>query len=128
MFFAYKDRKQISPLIIETYHRLSSALILDDNPATAELWEKTTAFMTDSVNKNLKVEELVAETLQYNHTPYHLLCKSHVIEAFDHSNLDVLATVENQLKFHQKLIAINPTVNPFLCGSQYLVKTYCKPH
>ena len=128
MFFAYEDRKQISPLIIETYHRISSALILDDNLATAELWEKTTAFMTESVNKNLKVEELVAETLQYNHKPYHLLCKSHVVEAFDHSNLDVLATVENQLKFHQKLIAINPTVNQFLCGSQYLVKTYCKPH
>ena len=69
MFFAYEDRKQISPLIIETYHRISSALILDDNLATAELWEKTTAFMTDSVNKNLKVEELVAETLQYNHKP-----------------------------------------------------------
>lgn len=53
IFFAYEDRKQITRLIVETYHRLSSALILDDNPATAkELWDKTTAFTTDSVSKN----------------------------------------------------------------------------
>ena len=59
MFFAYKDRKQIACLIVETYHQLSSAIILDDNPATAkELREKLTAFMTDSVGKKLKVKEL----------------------------------------------------------------------
>ena len=68
MFFAYEDRKQITRLIIET---------------------------TDSVSKNLKVNELVAEASQFNHKPDHLLCKSHVVEAFDHYNLDMLATVEN---------------------------------
>ena len=64
--------------------------------------------MTDSVSNNLNVKELVAEALQSNHKPYHLLCKSHFVKAFDCSNLDVLATVENQLNFHEKLTAINP--------------------
>ena len=95
MFFAYEDRKQITRLIAET---------------------------TDSVGKN-RVEELVAEASQFNHKSDHLLCKSHVVEAFDHCNLDMLATVENQLKFCRKLTAINPTVRPFLFGSQTIAET-----
>ena len=56
IFFAYEDREQIIRLITETYNRLSLTLSMDDVPATAkELWEKTTAIMTDSVSKNLKV-------------------------------------------------------------------------
>ena len=71
MFFAYEDRKQIARLIVETYRQLSSALILDKNPATPkELWEATTTFMTDSVRENLKVEQLVAEAFQSNYKTY----------------------------------------------------------
>ena len=122
MFFACEDRKQIAHLIVETYNQLSLALILDENPAIAKkLWEKTTAFMIDSVGKSLKVEELVAEDLQFNNKPYHLLCKSHVVEPFD-----VLATVENQLSFvsfREKLTAKNPTVRLLLRDCQTAVET-----
>ena len=64
--------------------------------------------MTDSVSKNLNIKKLVAEALQSNHKSYHL-CKSHIVKAFYRSDLDVLATAENQLKFREKLTAINPT-------------------
>ena len=79
--------------------------------------------MTDSVSKNLKIEELVAKALQSNHKLYHLLCKSHVVEAFDFSNLGLLATVEDQLKFREKLTTINPKVRPLLRGSKIVVET-----
>ena len=105
MFFAYEDRKQIAHLIIETYHQLSSALTLHDIPATAkEMWEKSIALKNDLVSRNLKVEELVAE-------------------AFDCSNLYVLATVKDQLKFSEKLREINLIVCPFLHGFQTVVET-----
>lgn len=72
IFFAYEDRDQIIRLITETYNRLSLTLSMDDFPATAkELWEKITAIMIDSVSKNLKVEDGVAECLGSNHKPYH---------------------------------------------------------
>ena len=123
IYFAYEDRDQIVRLILETYHQLSSTLIMDERPVTAkELWENTTAFMTDSVSKNLKVEDGVAEALQSNHKPYHLY-KSHAVEAMDRSNLDVLASVEKQLLFRDKLVAINPAVHPFLRGVQTVVQT-----
>ena len=43
--------------------------------------------MTDSATKNLKIEEGVPEVLGSEYIPYHLLCKSHVVEALDRSNL-----------------------------------------
>ena len=94
MFFAYEDRKYIVHLIVESYYRLPSGLTLSDDPETAKkLWEKTTAFMAYSVSKNPKVEKMVVEALQSNHKPYLLLCKSHVVEVFDRSKLDVPAKV-----------------------------------
>ena len=55
--------------------------------------------MTDSVSKNLQIGEGVAKELESSHVPFHLLCKSHPVEAFDRSNLSVLAGIEKQLKF-----------------------------
>ena len=70
IFFAFEDRDQIVRLILETYSRLACTLMIDERPVTAnELWEKTMAFMTDSVSKNLKVEDGVAEALQSDHKP-----------------------------------------------------------
>ena len=77
--------------------------------------------MTVSVGQNLKVKELVAETLQSNHESYHHLHKSHDVEALNRSNLDVLATVENQLKFRETLAAINPTACSFLRDSPTVI-------
>ena len=49
--------------------------------------------MTDPVSKNLKIEDFVAEKLGSKHIPYHLLCKSHVVEKLDASNLNYLAAI-----------------------------------
>ena len=91
LFFAFEDRNQIVRLIVETYNRLSATILSETSGTAKDLWEKTTAIMTDSVSKNLKIEDGVAETLHSDHKPYHLLCKSHAVEAFDWSNLEILA-------------------------------------
>lgn len=39
--------------------------------------------MTDSVSKSLKIQHDVADTLQSNYQLTHLLCKTHLAEAFD---------------------------------------------
>ena len=72
LFFAYEDRKQIAELLVETYSRLSVAASVDkqENITPAVLWEKTDAIMTDSVSKNLKIEDLIGESLGSGHLIY----------------------------------------------------------
>ena len=74
--------------------------------------------MTDFVSKNLKIEDGVIDVLKSNYKPYHLLCKSHLVEAFDRSNIEVLSTIENQLNFNEKLESIIPSVRSFLRGEK----------
>ena len=74
--------------------------------------------MTDSVSKNLKIEDGVGEQLRSNYKPTHLLWKSHLVEAFDRANIDVLSQVEKKLNFQEKLESINPSVKSFLRGQQ----------
>ena len=63
LFFAYEE------LLVETYSRLSVAASVDkqENITPADLWEKTDAIMTDSVLKNLKIEDLIGESLAFDH-------------------------------------------------------------
>ena len=62
LFFAYEDSKNIVRLIIETYTRL--ALSLSDTEVSAkDLQGKTAVTMTDSVSKNLNIEDGEAEQL-----------------------------------------------------------------
>ena len=77
--------------------------------------------MTDSVSKNLKIEDLVAEKLGSKHIPYHLLCKSHVVEKLDASNLNVLAAFKEKVKLQQHLEAINRALKPFFRGKKAVV-------
>ena len=123
LFFAYEDRENIVKLILETYERLAIAagLALSQNVTAKILWEKTNHIMTDSVTKNLKVENFVAERLQSEYKPYHLLCKSHVVEKLDASNLTVLASLEDKVKLRQRLEAINPSLRPFFRGKKAVV-------
>ena len=117
LFFAYEDGENIVRLIVETYIRLALTITSTDQAVSAkDLWGKTTAVMTDSVRKNLKIEDGVADVLKSNYKPYHLFCKSHLVEAFVRSNIEVLSTIENQLNFREKLESINPSVRSFLCG------------
>ena len=64
----------------------------DIKPVT--LWEQTDAFMSDSVSKNLKVVDGISSHFKTNYKPHHLLCKSHTVEKFDASILNVLANIE----------------------------------
>ena len=74
--------------------------------------------MTNSVTKNLKIEDGVADVLKSNYKPYHLLCKFHPAEAFDRSNIEVLSKIENHLNFSEKLESIIPSVRSFLRGEK----------
>ena len=58
-----------------------------------KLWGKTDAVMTAAATKNLIIEK----SLGTDHIPYHLLCKSHTVEALDRSNLEVLKQIENSV-------------------------------
>ena len=97
LFFAYEDRENIVKLIVETNIRLAQTITSTDQAVSAkDLWEKTTAIMTESAGKNLEIEDGVADVLKSNYKPYHLLCKSDLVEAFDRSNIEVLSIIENQ--------------------------------
>ena len=75
LLFAYEDRENICRLTKETLERFSSAvaLIYSRVITAKDLWENITHIRTDSVDKNLKIEDLVAEKLGSKHIPYHLL-------------------------------------------------------
>ena len=108
LFFACKDRENIVRLIIEIHTQL--ALSLSDIEVSAkDLWEKTTAIMTNSVSKNLKIEDGVGAQLKWNYEPTHLLCKSHLVETFDRANIDMLSQVEKKIEFLRK-VGINKSV------------------
>ena len=64
--------------------------------------------MTDSVTNHLKVENYVAEKLGSHHIPHHLLCKAHVVEKFDETNLKVLSNIEILLQLRERLGCLNP--------------------
>ena len=94
LFFAYEDCAQIIRLIVETYKWLAATINAEELAISAKLvWVKTTSVMADFVSKNLQIGDGVAEVLQSSHILYYLLCKSHPVEAFDQSNIYVLADI-----------------------------------
>ena len=72
----------------------------------------------DSVTKNLKIEQNIAGMLGSSHIPYHLLCKSHSVEALNQSNLAVLSKIEKVVKQRQ----INSFLKPFFRGKSTVVE------
>ena len=78
-------------------------------------------FMTDSVTKNLNVENLVAEKLSSNHIPLHFLCNAHTSEKFDEMTLAVLTTIEKQISLREKLESSNPQLKSFYRGKKCIV-------
>ena len=100
LFFAYEDREQITELFVETLKRLSAAISIAENQdiPPSDLWGKIDALMTDIVTKNLNIEDSIPLALESQHHP-HLLCRSHTVEALDRSNLEVPASIgENVAK------------------------------
>ena len=124
LFFAFEDRQQITDLFVETFFRLAMALSVysDVNIEPLFLWEKVDAIMTDSVTKNLGTEETISNALGSTHQPYHLLCKSHTVEALDKSNLEVLAKIEKSVKQQEVFEQINPSLKSFFRGKKALVE------
>ena len=113
LFFAFEDRVQIVRLIVETFKRLAVASC-ERSVTAVVLWEKIYAIMTDSVTKNLKVEEGVSEELGTDYVPLHLLCKSHTCEKLDESCINALVYVETELKYSELLIKSQPRLRSFL--------------
>ena len=115
IFFAYGDREQITELLVETYNRLAVAasVVASIVISPAALWEKTDAIMTDSVSKNVHIEDLIGEALNSDHRTLHLLCKSHTVEKLDAINLQVLSNVEKMVKQREIFESIKPSLNLF---------------
>ena len=85
---------------METLKRLSAAISIAENQdiPPSDLWGKIDALMTDIVTKNLNIEDSIPLALESQHHP-HLLCRSHTVEALDRSNLEVPASIgENVAK------------------------------
>ena len=78
-----------------------------------DLWNNTTAFMSDAVTKNLGVPKGVSEQLGTAHIPLHLLCKSHTVEALDTAITHVLSECEVSVDLRGKIEAINPRTKQF---------------
>ena len=112
LFFAHEDRDQIAKLIIETLKRLSVACGSQFSPK--EFWEMIDAFMTDAVTKNLEVEKTVAERLESDHIPYHLLCKAHTCEKFDETCMATLVVIEEKLNIKELILEKQPRLRSFL--------------
>ena len=82
--------------------------------------------MTDAVRKNLHIEDGIARALKSEYKPFHLLCKSHTVEALDRSNIEVLANLENKLNFRSILMSICPATMSFLRGEKSIALTGLK--
>ena len=62
--------------------------------------------MTDAASENLKIEGMIATSLQYNHEPVHL-------EKLDASNLNALSEVKNSVNQRQTLETKSPSLKSF---------------
>ena len=76
LFFAYEDREQIVLLLVETIKQLSLAATECDE-STKKLRKNLFTMMTDSVSKNLKIEDGISQSLGSTYKMIHLPCKSH---------------------------------------------------
>ena len=79
---------------------------------------KVKIIMTDSVEKNLKIEFEIARELNSEHVPLHTLCKAHTVEALDRSNIEVLGELDKKVSFRDALVSMNPGIKSFLCGEK----------
>jgi hypothetical protein len=125
LFFAFENRNQIARLIVETLKRLAATT--EGKYSAKILWETFDAIMTDSVSKNLQIEIEVAKVLQSDHIPLHLLCKSHVCEKFDVTNIAALAKVEAKIGLREKIEKREPSLKSFLRQKKSIVADVAIP-
>lgn len=70
-----------------------SRLAILSNTTPNHMFTNVNAFMSDSVSKNLNIGEEVAEELNSEHHPIHLLCGAHPAEVLSRY-------IENQIPLH----------------------------
>ena len=120
IYMAVEDRENIINLLEETFTRMAVAVSikLETYVPVKTLWENITYLSTDSVSKNFKIGEGLAEHFHSSHVPIHLLCKSHTVEGLDRATLKVLSTsLEEPLKLRLELEGINPSLRIFFRNS-----------
>ena len=88
----------------------------------ALLWKNTNTHMTGSIAKNLLIKLSVAKQLGSDCIPYHLLGKSHTLEALDKSNLADLSKIEKALKQRKMFESINKALKLFFRGKSTVVE------
>ena len=100
---------------MDTYERLTAAATISrkSESKVTELWEKTDAFMSDAVAKNLEIQKTVPEVINSSHEPYHILRKSHTVEKLDRSNLSALNKLEKDAELKEKFESANPALKPY---------------
>jgi hypothetical protein len=120
LYVAYEDRSNITLLLLETYKRLSVAAshVKGKEISAKELWEKTDDLMTDSVSKNMGVTDLISEKLETTYIPFHTLCKAHLTEGLDRSNIDTVGAIEQEVGVRKALESVNPSLKPFFRGEK----------
>ena len=107
---AVEDRQNITKLIVTMLKRMAIA----GKISASSLWQKIASLMTDSVSKNLHIEDQIVCTLNSTHIPFHLLCVSHTCEVFGKGNLSVLCGLESKIELREKLIEHMPMLKSFL--------------
>ena len=63
----------------------------------------------------------MAEKFGSTHIPHQVLCKAHVVKKLDETNLKVLSTIETELKMHERLETLNPSLKPFFRGEKAII-------
>ena len=74
--------------------------------SVSSLWQKIASLMTDSVSKDLHLEDQITCTMNSAHIPIHLLCVSHTCEVCCKGNLSVLCDLESKIELREKFIQL----------------------
>lgn len=122
--FLFEDRDNIVALFVEQISRL--AMLVDVHPT--EIWKKISSIMTDSVSKNLKIGERIADILyaevdfETKHIPHQLLCSAHWCENIDKKCLEVCMDIEQKMKLKDLLLRKMPSLSAFIRGKKSIVE------
>lgn len=114
---ARESREHIKELFLETLKRLS---LLVECKMT-DIWEKIDALMTDSVNKNMEVEKLVALEIGSSHVPIHLICQSHFCESADRAVSKCLVEIEETVSLKERILENSPELSSFISNSSITI-------
>lgn len=119
LFFLYEYREKITNLIKET---LTSNWCSNN---FRRLWSNSKEPLEMykcpyDCTKNLEIENSIGITLESDHRPLHLLCKSHTAETRDSTNQQILSEVEKTVKQKETSEAINPSLKLFWKGKGLL--------